>query len=1500
MKYFFAAFLAVLFFGFTSHLNAQTYNPYFGDIHSHTWYSDGNQDQNEATYTQPVAKAITYARSSPSMNFLGVSDHNHNESLNMTLAHWLAGNQEADSVNQDGSFVGLYGQEWGVISGGGHVLVYGTNKLFGWNPGVYQVYVPKNAYSTLFDSVYKYGGFAYLAHPQQGDYSGIFSGAYNAKWDSVVMGVAMKNGPSTSTNTTETNPSSSDYTQRYWDLLRLGYHVAPCANQDNHNTNYGRSNQQRTAVLATSLTKANIVDGLRKRRTYATEDHNLNLSYQVGTHQMGEIFSTNDSVRFRIKISDPDAGESISNISIYYGVPGSGSNPTVLTSVTSKDSLIYTYKQTTSTTYYYYVMVTEADGNKAWSAPMWITTVTGSSPGSFTLTSPANSSTTQAISGTLSWGTSSSATGYDVYLGTANPPTTVVSTNQAGTTYSYSGLLNNTTYYWKVVAKNSIGSTDATVSPFSFTTVLAAPAAFAVVAPTSGATGQAVSGSLRWRTSTNATSYDVYLGTVNPPTTIVSTSQTDTFYTYSGLSTGTLYYWKVIAKNSTSNTTGTSAPWSFTTLNLPTTFSLTSPSNGATSMQLSDTLKWQASTNATGYDVYLDVASPPVTIVSTNQAGTSYRYTGLAKITTYYWKVVAKNTGGSVTSNSSPWNFTTAVDVPHAFSVISPTIGSINQPIAGTLSWQSSLTATGYDVYFGTVNPPITVVSTGQADTSYAYSGLTNGVTYYWKVVAKNATNYTEGTSTPWSFTTVILPYAFTLSSPTNGQQTVPFSGTLSWNASSNATAYDLYLDTINPPATVVSTDQATTSYSYSGLGVKRTYYWKVVAKNIGGSTVSTASPFSFTTATIIPGTFTLTAPTNNATEQDLSGSLRWHTATNAIGYDVYLDTLNPPVKKVSGMQSDTTYSYSGLPTNGTYYWKVKAQSGTDSTTSTGSAFSFATIKVPTAFQLSSPANGATGISLVGYLSWQASSNATSYDVYFDTNNPPTTLVDTNTTLLTHEFTGLQSNTTYYWSVVAKNSNGTLNAINTPSHFTTADFPHSISSIGVTLRLATQITLQWQDTLTNETGYRIYRSNNTEGPFDQVGNDLPINTTQFADTALIGNKRYYYQVVAFNSAGESDAIQIDALTLSQIPSAPSTGGLTYNGMNLIVNQGTNSPSTQFAIKVMDSSRAYFLQANGSFGATIVWQSFAEWGGATGVPVINIVACSDFQVSVKSRNDNTEETSFGTVLNVSVPCFSLVQSVSRGWNIVSVPINAIDLNATSFFSSRASDAFYYDRGYIAAPTLTRGKGYWIKFYSDTSYNRAGVPSFNDTIAVKKGWNIIGTPSGTTTVASIASIPSGLITSQFFGYSTSYSSATSLQAGKGYWVKLQDDGQLILSSSASVLAGKIQIMPISEMPPPPPGQLNNNNSIIPSEFALEQNYPNPFNPLTIINYQLTIGNYTTLKIYNMLGEEVATLVDGVQDAGYKSVKWNASNMASGVYIYRLSSAGFVEMKKMVLMR
>jgi len=93
----------------------------------------------------------------------------------------------------------------------------------------------------------------------------------------------------------------------------------------------------------------------------------------------------------------------------------------------------------------------------------------------------------------------------------------------------------------------------------------------------------------------------------------------------------------------------------------------------------------------------------------------------------------------------------------------------------------------------------------------------------------------------------------------------------------------------------------------------------------------------------------------------------------------------------------------------------------------------------------------------------------------------------------------------------------------------------------------------------------------------------------------------------------------------------------------------------------------------------------------------------------------------------------------------------------------------------------------------------------------------------------------------------------------------------------------------------------NSVgIPQEFQLYQNYPNPFNPSTVISWQSPVGSHQTLKIYDLLGNEIATLVDEYLPAGSYKVEWNAVNVPSGIYFYKLNSGIYSETRKMMLIK
>ena len=254
------------------------------------------------------------------------------------------------------------------------------------------------------------------------------------------------------------------------------------------------------------------------------------------------------------------------------------------------------------------------------------------------------------------------------------------------------------------------------------------------------------------------------------------------------------------------------------------------------------------------------------------------------------------------------------------------------------------------------------------------------------------------------------------------------------------------------------------------------------------------------------------------------------------------------------------------------------------------------------------------------------------------------------------------------------------------------------------------------------------------------------------------------------------------------------------------------------------------------------------------------------------------------------------AVNNGWDLVSLALIPSDFTKTILYPTAISEAFAFEGAYVVSPALQNGVGYWLRFSGNQNIPITGTINPDDTIDVTEGWNLIGSMSLAVPVISVGSIPGGLVTSQFFGYNGGYTTVTSIQPGGGYWVKVNGTGKLILNSMTSTNS-RISIRPISEQPPLPP---DGDNGALPKVFSLQQNYPNPFNPTTTINYTLPNSVQVKLSVFNILGQEVAVLVNEYQDAGYKSLAFNANNLSSGMYTYKLSAGTFTDIKKMIVIK
>lgn len=402
------------------------YNFYYGSTHSHSNWSDGGQPATSCASgnangsgTFDPAAVYSFARNSAGLDYWVINEHNH--LLNDAMAtnnppvteakvrqRYAAGLAAANTATVNGTFVGIYGMEWGVLTNAdqGHVTLLETPKLFGWEtcttcngpnaectPGsncYFDVFTPKRTgYLTMYkrsvENPSAAGALGILCHPSTGQFDNF---AFNADADQALQGIAVRSGLAfnTATNCADANVASTDYSPLWKDALNRGFHLGPTADHDAHCNNFGVGLPNRTVYLlpngvSPALTKLALLQAHKARHFFASEDSNAQLVFATtdGAHLMGDVFSVSGSASLRAAVYDPGS-EAVSRLEVWRGQIGGGIPAAAYRSVTSQSTL--TVNETlTSGTFYYYVHAVQADGHDLWSAPMWITYGSGGGGG---------------------------------------------------------------------------------------------------------------------------------------------------------------------------------------------------------------------------------------------------------------------------------------------------------------------------------------------------------------------------------------------------------------------------------------------------------------------------------------------------------------------------------------------------------------------------------------------------------------------------------------------------------------------------------------------------------------------------------------------------------------------------------------------------------------------------------------------------------------------------------------------------------------------------------------------------------------------------------------------------------------------------------------------------------------------------------------------------------------------------------------------------------------
>ena len=356
-----------------------TFQRYFGQLHSHTQYSDG---------AGSLDSALDYVKNLPeiaNVDFVAFTDHSNyfdksgaanpeGALYDMTKATeysqqtWKSYKDAVAAFNADnaGSMVAIAGFEMTWSGGPGHINTFNTPGIVSRNNTTLNNKTKDaglQAYYKLLSQTEGLDSISQFNHPGTTFGNFIDFGYWDAVVDTRMYMVEVGNG--------EGQIGAGGYYpsyEQYIMALDKGWHVAPTNNQDNHKGRWGNANDARDVILTDDFTEDGIYAALRARRMYATEDKNLDLDYTVNGNMMGSIIDVPEKLNFEISFNDPDRTDSIAKVEL---VVNSGKVAYTWDSAADLAKGSVSVELAPEYTYYF-VRVTEGDGDLAVTAPVWV------------------------------------------------------------------------------------------------------------------------------------------------------------------------------------------------------------------------------------------------------------------------------------------------------------------------------------------------------------------------------------------------------------------------------------------------------------------------------------------------------------------------------------------------------------------------------------------------------------------------------------------------------------------------------------------------------------------------------------------------------------------------------------------------------------------------------------------------------------------------------------------------------------------------------------------------------------------------------------------------------------------------------------------------------------------------------------------------------------------------------------------------------------------------